>query len=144
MTASEERGAGFADESEESTAEDGEDLCDVAVALARGVFDPLGVALPVVFVFDAPVTADDFVEALRGSLRRIEAGHEVAYAVLGELRVFLGALCGAGNTHHRASKGQAEALGLDGDYADLVVGDAPVRPTLDGKRGEACSSRSLA
>lgn len=144
MTAGEESWAGLANEGEEGTAEDGEDLSGVAAVMARGVLDPLGVALPMVFVFDAPVTANDLVEALRGGLRRVEAGHEVAHAVLGERRVFFGALGGAGNTHHRTSKGQAEALGLEGDYADLVASDAPVRPTLDGKRGEASSSRLLA
>ena len=116
----------------------------MAVAMARGVFDPLGVTLPVVFVFDAPVTANDFQEALWGGLSRIQAGDEVAHALHGKRGVFFGALSGAGNAHHRTSKGQTEALRFNRDYADLVVGDASVRPAFDGKRGAACSSRSLA
>jgi len=137
VTASEESRARLTDESEECAPKDGEDLSGVAVVVAWGVFGPLGVALPVVFVFDAPMTTDDLEEALRGGLERIETGDEVAHAIHGSGGVFFGALCGACNAHDRASKGQAEALGFERDYANLVIGDASMRPTFDGKRGEA-------
>lgn len=143
-TAGEELRAGLVDEGQKGSAEDGQHLRAAAVALAGAVLAPLGVAFPVVFVFDAPVAADDFQEPLRAGAAGIKAGQEVAHALDGGWSVFAGALAGAGDAHDGPRKRQADALGFYGDDADFVSRDAPVGFALLAKRGAAPSSRPLA
>lgn len=143
-TAGEELRAGLVDEGQEGAAEDGEDLCAAAVALAGAVLAPLGVAFPVVFVFDTPVAADDFQEPPRAGGTGIEAGQEIAHALDGGRGVFAGAPAGAGDAHDGARKGQADGFGLYGDDADFVPGAASVGFAGEAKRGAAAASRSRA
>lgn len=142
--AGEELRAGLVDEGEEGSAEDGQHLRAATVALAGVVLAPLGVAFPVVFVFDAPVAADDFQEPLRAGAARLKAGGKVAHALDGGWGVFAGALAGAGDAHDSPRKRQADALGFYGDDADFVPREAPVGFAFLAKRGVAPSSRPLA
>ena len=127
--------AGLVDEGQEGSAEDGQDLRAGAAVLAGAVHAPLGVAFPVVFVFDAPVAADDFQEPPRAGGAGIEAGQEVTHALDGRRGVSPGALAGAGDAHDGAGEGQADALGFYGDDAHFVPGDSSVGFAGEAKRG---------
>lgn len=107
------------------------------------VFVPLGVAFPVVFIFDSPVASDDFQELLRAGARG-QAAHEISHADTFRRRTFFGALGDSGDSHDALCECYPDGFGFDAEDFYLMLRDASVRFAFLGKKGAAFSSAALA
>ena len=143
--AGEELGAGFTHQRQERAAQHGEGLRGAGHTLARTVFAPLGIALPVVFVFDSPVPPDDAGQPRGAATRGLQAGDKEALAFARRRRLAeLGALHPALHADDGAREGQPDGLGLDGGHAHFVAGQPAVAFFVGAKRGRSPASMARA
>ena len=118
----EELWAGLVTEGQDGAAKEGEGLSSFWILEARRVLAPLGIAFPMIFVFDAPVRAHVLGKLLGAMLAGVKAGDEVAHAG-GVLDLSPdGLFARARDADDSLGEGQADGLGLDGQDPDFVTG----------------------
>ena len=137
---SEELRRGLAAQGQESAAQDGQHLSAFRITKARGVLSPLGVALPVILVFDPPMPPHVLGE-LSGSVPLgIEAGDEVTHANAGFQFATAGFFATARDADDGSGKWQADGFGFHRHDAQGVVGQSSMGFVVGAKGGASASA----
>jgi hypothetical protein len=137
---SEELGTRLAAKSQESSAQDREDLRAFGITKARGVLSPLGVALPVILILDPPMPAHILGELSGSVLLRIEAGDEVTHPDAGFEFAAAGFFATTRDADDGLCEGQADGFGFHRDDAQGVVGQSSMGFVVGTKGGASASA----